>query len=495
MSTVAIRRLREEVGELIAKHEAARDIAEFEKYKDDPAGFFRDVLHCEPWSKQIAMVEMIRDHRRVCVVSCNAIGKDWAVARAAIWWVYAHRGQVILTGPTQRQVRDILMREVRRAFSLAPELPGTLYSLELRVDDSAECGILAFTSDNPDRLTGYHHPRLLIAMTEFQGVGEDALEAAQACATGPDNRVICFGNPTRPSGPFYRIAHADGWAKLTIAASEHPNVTEGIEVIPGAVSRAWIDSMKEEYGATSSIYRSRVLAQFPSESVEGLVRREWLLAAFDKHESSELEDEAMRGRHVLALDVARFGPDASVLADIQGPIVKSLTTWRGAALTESARRVMEFGEQIAASTFGLEKYIGQRAGKRPTVYVDEPGLGGGCIDILKQKGYPTIAFNGANAPVADRSGRFLNQRAQSHWALRTALEKGLVALPRDGLLLEEALSVEWQVNSAGRIQILGKELLRKELGRSPDRLDAVVIGLAQTVGGMRRGVRWGKFEI
>ena len=97
--------------------------------------------------------------------------------------------------------------------------------------------------------------------------------------------------------------------------------------------------------------------------------------------------------------------------------------------------------------------------------------------------------------MSDYSGRFLNMRAQSHWAFRTALEKGRIALPRDELLLEEALSVEWQINSAGKIQILGKELLRKELGRSPDRLDAVVIGLAQTVGGLRSGGGWGRFRI
>ena len=494
-STAEVQRLGEQVGDVVASHGQARDAAEYSKYADDPAAFFRDVLRCEPWTKQLEMAELVRDNPRTVCVTANGLGKDWMTARMALWHVFARRGFCILTGPTERQVKQILMREVRRAFARAPELPGDLYAMELRVDDSGECGIIAFTSDNADRLTGFHHPRLLICVTEGQGVAEDAYEAVQACVTGPENRTFIYGNPTRPTGPFYRVAHSDNWARLTIRADEHPNVVEGTEVIPGAVSREWCESMAEEYGKGSSIYRSRVLAEFPSESVEGLVRREWMLAAFDRWESKELEDKAWRGRHVLALDVARFGPDASVLADIQGPVVQSLTTWRGAALTESARRVMEYGEQIAASTFGLEKYLGQRAGKRPTVYVDEPGLGGGCIDILQQKGYPAVGFNGANAPIADYSGRFLNQRAQSHWAFRTALEKGRIALPRDELLLEEALSIEWQINSAGKIQILGKELLRKELGRSPDRLDAVVIGLFQTVGGARRYGQWRKFEI
>ena len=72
-------------------------------------------------------------------------------------------------------------------------------------------------------------------------------------------------------------------------------------------------------------------------------------------------------------------------------------------------------------------------------------------------------------------------------AFRTVLERGTVALPTDRELTEEALAIEWSVNPArGAIQILGKDLLRKALGRSPDRLDAVVIGLAASMGGIRQ---------
>ncbi len=46
--------------------------------------------------------------------------------------------------------------------------------------------------------------------------------------------------------------------------------------------------------------------------------------------------------------------------------------------------------------------------------------------------------------------------------------------------------MEWQIAQNGTIQILGKDLLRKALGRSPDRLDAVVIGLTASLGGLRR---------
>ncbi len=104
--------------------------------------------------------------------------------------------------------------------------------------------------------------------------------------------------------------------------------------------------------------------------------------------------------------------------------------------------------------------------------------------MLERMRYPVRAFNGLER-ASDRS-RWLNRRAEAFWHFRTVLEGGKVALPPDRLVEEEALAVEWQIASNGSIQIVGKDLLRKELGRSPDRLDAVVIGLCASMGGVGR---------
>ena len=46
------------------------------------------------------------------------------------------------------------------------------------------------------------------------------------------------------------------------------------------------------------------------------------------------------------------------------------------------------------------------------------------------------------------------------------------------------MSVEWTIAPNGAIQILSKDLIRQDLGRSPDRLDAVVIGLCASLRGI-----------
>jgi hypothetical protein len=478
-------RFRADVGAFVAKHDAKRGLADFTKYAADPVRFLRDVLHCDPWAAQIKMAKLVRDNPKVALVSANSIGKDWLVARLALWWTYAVRGFVIMTSVTDRQARNISMKEVRRAFLAAPSLPGELFQMELRVDDQS--GIIAFTSDSADRLIGFHHPRLLLCLSEAQGLEPEVFEAAFACATGVENKIVCYGNPTRPTGSFHAAATSDTWAPLTISAMEHPNIISGREEIPGGPSLAWIQSMREEYGETSSIYRSRVLSEWPEESVEGLIKRAWLLASFDRHDTHQTPllayeeyapwKEKPPAPVVLGVDVARYGADHSVVAIIRGSHVESLITWHGASTTDSADRVLEVADSLKTRI------------SRPRIVVDDVGVGAGVTDVIRKAGWGVIAFNGAAS--APDPARFLNLRAASHWKFRELLENNLISLPRDSMLEEEALAVEWQLTvGSGGIQIVAKDMIRKALGRSPDRLDAVVMGLWESMGGAPRQ-QWG----
>ena len=80
-----------------------------------------------------------------------------------------------------------------------------------------------------------------------------------------------------------------------------------------------------------------------TRSIEGLLQRAWIRAAFDRHDSGELEPIARRHTITMALDIARFGPDSTVLAILQGPCVRELVSWRGASITETVDRVIAHG--------------------------------------------------------------------------------------------------------------------------------------------------------
>jgi phage terminase large subunit len=280
-----LRALRAEVGELVASHGRARSLDAFAKYADDPCGFILEELHADSemfWSRQREIAGMVRDRWYVVVRSCNGLGKDWLAARLALWWVYCRRGYVLITGPTERQVKHVVMGQVRRAFNAAADLPGNLYELALRLDGVEEMGILAFTSTDASKLTGFHAPRLMVLITEAQGIEPLVWEGAFANVTGGESRIVAVGKPLQPEGKFYEVSRSPTWAAVKIAATEHPNVVQEREVVPGAVTQDFINLMAQEYGVGSGVYQSRVMGEFPENSDEALRQRSWITAANER---------------------------------------------------------------------------------------------------------------------------------------------------------------------------------------------------------------------
>ncbi len=198
MHKAALERIGRDLGDLLARHERGRDLSEFGRYAEDPVGFIREVLHGEPWSRQVEITEAVKGSPLVVVRSAQAVGKDWVAARLALWWVYARGGLVLLTGPTERQVREVVMGEVARAFGRAKDLPGEMFQMALRLGREEKAGIIAFTSTEASKLTGFHAPLVMALLTEAQGCEGFAWEGLLACATGAEDRILAIGNPWHP---------------------------------------------------------------------------------------------------------------------------------------------------------------------------------------------------------------------------------------------------------------------------------------------------------
>lgn len=466
-----LRRLEEEFGEVLERHERTADLSAFEPYADDPASFIREVLGEEPWGAQERIARAIVDRPLVTVRSANGTGKDWLAARLALWWCYARGGLTVLTGPTRQQVSEILMRrEVRTAFKAAdPELPGQLHVQALRPQGEGRAGIIAKTASETAALTGLHDAAVLFCITEAQADGLGvAFDAAFANAVGEEDRIFAYGNPTAPSGRFYQ-AHRPGsdWHTLKIPAADVPNVREGRTVVPGLMTRDGVERIAREYGEESGFYVSRVLAEFPEEAEDALFRRPWLEAAAERFEAGELEEAAEGVPYVAALDPARYGPDASVLALRQGPILRGFEVWRGRMDTmELTGRVVE----------ALRERELLEEDAHTGLLVDEVGLGGGVLDRLQEQGYGGTGFNGGRKP--EDGDRFYNRRAEAYWTLRRGLERGEVALPEDPELWEELLALRWRPTPSGLIQLEAKRDLSSRIGRSPDKSDALAMAFA-----------------
>jgi hypothetical protein len=73
--------------------------------------------------------------------------------------------------------------------------------------------------------------------------------------------------------------------------------------------------------------------------------------------------------------------------------------------------------------------------------------------------------------------RFGNLRAFTYWLLRRRLEDGDLALPADPILWEELLNTTYEYKD-GKLFITDKKVIKRRIGRSPDRADALMLTFA-----------------
>ncbi len=476
--TVALRlaELEVELGQLVERHARGRSARDLAPYRSDPLAFARDVLHAELWTKQIELLELIRDRRRVCCFGAIGTGKDFAVACAALWWYATRPGSTVLvTGPTERQVKEIVFTELRRLFH-GSDVPGELFQTALRGPDDTL--ILGFVSNEANRMRGYHaRGGVLAIITEGQGCGPDTYGSMTACAAGEPDKVVSIGNPIDPSGAFFQAATSPTWAALRIDGTSHPNVVEQRTVIPGAISLQTVEDYERDFGRGSPKFIADILGQFPLDACEGLVPRSWLEQAAGRWRAAP-PPTSDADNTILSVDPARYGSNETAVAVRQGNVVRTIVSWQGFDLMESAARVQRLGLEWGVTPKwrpGLPRTGHVVAHGR--VIVDTVGVGGGLADRLRELGYTVSEFNSGAKPTRSLSEttEFANLRAQGHWTLREELQRGTLCLPPDPKLFDELVSTTWEETPQGKVAITAKEKLRDKLGRSPDRADALVM--------------------
>ena len=142
--------------------------------------FVRLDLGTKLWGKQAEILRVLKFSKRTAVRSCNGSGKTHVAAAAVIWWLMAHEHKsalAITTAPTQRQVTNLLWREIRRIYFKNTALfpPSTILtrtSLELSPSHSA----MGLSTDSPERFQGFHEENILFVVDEASGVHEDVFD-------------------------------------------------------------------------------------------------------------------------------------------------------------------------------------------------------------------------------------------------------------------------------------------------------------------------------
>jgi len=183
----------------------------------------------------------------------------------------------------------------------------------------------------------------------------------------------------------------------------------------------------------------------------------------------------------MAFDPAGGGADAAELASRHGG-------WYAELLSEQ-------GEETADGSRSAGTIVKHRRDNAPIV-VDVGGGYGGAVTLrLKDNSIPHIGFNGANKSTAKtRDGQlsFANKRAEAWWKFREELNPdqqggSVIALPPDPELRADLAAPTYEVSARG-ILVESKDDLRKRLGRSPGKGDAVVMCLSEGHAAVKRAL-------
>ena len=398
------------------------------------------------------ILEAVAKHRRVSVVGCNGSGKDWTAARVVLWWVNAFRpAKAIVTGPTTRQVSEIVWREMQWAYAWAPKgkLKGKMFRTS-RYEVDEETFALGFATDSPYNLQGFHSPNLLVVVTEAHAVEERDMDAIRRLHP---KRLLLVGNAYVSPGTFFDSHHSkrDLYEAIRISAEDTPNFTQGAEYIPGMMTRQDVADRKAEWGSDDPRFLSTVLAKFPENQYDVVVPLKWARAAAER----SLEPD---GPVIVACDVARHGSDKTVVVRRQGAYARIVHRIHGQDTMEIAEYLKRFCDSE----------------KVDFLVVDETGVGGGVVDRLKQLGLRGTKLEPFVAGSSPSNPRYhANRGAEAWWIMRNRYEMGDLDTDNDPALIEQ-VSTRTFFREGERIKLQTKY----ELAKSPDEADALAMTFA-----------------
>ena len=434
-----------------------------------PVAFAQDVLGVDLWSKQREVLEALPDNRRVAVKSGNGLGKGFCAAVAVLWFLHHRDPAIVLsTAPTFRQVRHVLWRQIRRLHRPVADILGGKM-LDTRWELADDRYAMGLSAETADQFQGFHSDNMLIVVDEAEGVSEEIYEAIESVMTSSDPRLLLIGNPTTVSGAFRRAFYEERnlYYTVTISALESPNVAAGKSVMPGLATAKWVQERRETWGEDNPIFRARVLGEFPDQAEDTLFKLTEIEKAA-RRDSPDSLDVEVGGRPaytevVLAVDVARFGSDRSVILRRRGDRVEEIRTFQ-------KMDTMELTGWVVAA---IREFNPRR------VFIDEIGVGAGVVDRLKEEGHPVVGVN-----VARRSRQddvFSNLRAEGFWRLRELFASGGISIPPDNQLMGELAALRYSYDSRGRVVMESKDAMRQRGLPSPDKADALMLAFLEPV--------------
>lgn len=165
----------------------------------------------------------------------------------------------------------------------------------------------------------------------------------------------------------------------------------------------------------------------------------------------------------MGVDVAEMGDDLFCWAIGHGCNLTDLYT--------SDEKEMYINEETTISLVTHFSIPANRIG------IDGVGVGAGVISHMKKEGYKIKRIIGGARTLRgqyDKIFSFKNLRTQMYWALREEMRAGEIGGIQGENLKEELAAQRYKIKGDKEIELISKDIISKDLGRSPDEADGVV---------------------
>jgi hypothetical protein len=190
-------------------------------------------------------------------------------------------------------------------------------------------------------------------------------------------------------------------------------------------------------------------------------------------------DEVEEGMKFITCDIARFGKDKTTIFVWSGFRVIHIETIQKGDLVFTSNTI----HQVAA------KYYVERS----NIIVDEDGVGGGVVDMLRCKG-----FVSNKSPIKRGNGdhNYNNLKSQCYFMLAKFVNERRIWVQTDNNNIKDELMQELEVVKKdnlykdGKNAVLKKEVVKDMIGRSPDYSDALMMRMWFELGRNETKVDW-----
>jgi phage terminase large subunit len=274
-------------------------------------------------------------------------------------------------------------------------------------------------------------------LEEAQTISAESLQMLLPTIRADNSEIYACYNPNTEEDPINILKTRKGAVVVKCNWCDNPWFTKRLQ-----------DEMEADFKYNPSLAEHIWNGEYLSQADNSVMSRIAVREAMEREVSNE-------GDYQIAVDVARYGSDSSIISMRKGLKMIDLKEYKDISLVELCDKI----EVIAGRNHNMK------------IKVDETGVGGGVVDILLGRGYrEVIGINFGSKPQdVDKFGDLPSEM----WCTFPIEEVGLM---NDDKLFHELTDRRYSYDHKARRCVESKDAYKsRNGGKSPDRADSVLM--------------------